>query len=511
MVDIRDWIATHAQRTPKAVAQIDHATGRSFTYSEMDQRVAAIAGHLRHIEGVAIGDVVAVLGDNCSDIFDIDFACGRNGAIFLPLNTRLAAPEIAFQLSDAKPKVMFVSQSYMATAQAAFAESDHSVKIIALDDGEGETEAALQLEDIISQGPKMAADEKRQPSDGWTLIYSSGTTGRPKGVLHTHAGVTMQAIGNCVPLGLSPASCGLTILPLFHISGLNIFGHAMFYAGATQITLDKFDPQGMLEALADKAYGVTHFCAVPTIFEMLAQLPGFKDADLSSVEGAFVGGAPSTEALLKTYAAKNMPLIQGYGLTETGPTITVLDADDAIRKIGSAGKPIMHVDIKITLDDGQQAEPNEVGEILTRGPSVISKYFRRPEAQQSSFRDGWLCTGDMGYFDTEGFLFIIDRKKDMFISGGENVYPAEVENCIAQLNGVIQVAVVGMADKKWGEVGAAHIVKQAGATLSQEDVIEFCQGKIAKYKIPQQVIFHDALPLGGSGKVLKNELRKLKL
>jgi len=505
MVDIRDWIASHADRTPQKIAQIDYATGRTFTYAQMQDRVSHIAGHLRQIEGIGVGETIAVLGDNSSDIFDIDFACGRIGAVFLPMNTRLAAPEIAFQLSDAAPKILFVGKGYENVARAAVAQAPVSIKLIAFGDSEGE----YHLEEIAANGPVLYRAEPRNESDGWTLIYSSGTTGRPKGVLHSHGGITMQAIANCIPLGLGPQSCGLTVLPLFHISGLNIFAHAMFYAGATQITMDRFIPSEMLNALANKDYGVTHFSGVPTIFEMMAQLPEFESADTSTVQGAFVGGAPSTEALLSTYAKKGMPLIQGYGLTETGPTLTVLNAEDAVSKLGSAGKPIMHVDVRVVNDDGLDVEPNEAGEIIAKGPSVISQYFKRPEAQASSFVDGWLRTGDMGRFDDDGYLFIIDRKKDMFISGGENVYPAEVENCISGLDGVLQIAVIGVPDDKWGEVGAACIVKRPNANLTDQEVISFCSEKIARYKIPKHVHFFDALPLGGTGKVLKNELRKM--
>ncbi len=504
MTDIRDWIASHAHRSPESVAQIDTASGRRFTYAQMQERVSRIAGHLRQIENVAVGEVVAVLGPNSSDVFDVDFACGRIGAIFLPLNTRLAPPEVAFQLTDAKPKVLMVGPGFESLAAAAIAEADLPIRLIAYAGGEGE----LDLEAIMEAGPALYSAEVRSPSDGWTLLYSSGTTGRPKGVLHSHSGVTMQAIGNCVPLGLSPRSCGLTFLPLFHVTGLNIFGHAMFYAGGTQITMDRFDPMEVLAALADSSYGVSHFAGVPTIFEMIAALPGFADADLSSVEGAFVGGAPSTKALLETYAKKGMPLIQGYGLTETGPTLTVLDPEDAVSKLGSAGKAIMHVDLRIVDESLNDVQPGEPGEILARGPSVIGTYFKRPEQQATSFADGWLRTGDVGRIDDDGFLFVMDRKKDMYISGGENVYPAEIEDCIAKVPGVAQVAVIGIADEKWGEVGAACVVKRPDAVLTEADILSRCETQIARYKIPKVVQFFDQLPLGGSGKVLKTELRK---
>ncbi len=505
MADVRDWIFSHARRQPDAIAQVDHASGRVFTYSQMQDRVSHLAGYLRHELRVGEGDVVAVLGDNTSDMFDIDFACARIGAVFFPMNTRLAPPELAYQIDDAKPRLIFYGSGYEDVLGAAVSQSAAEPVKIAF----GGANSDLHLEEIISHVENPVLTARPTASAGWNLMYSSGTTGRPKGVLHTHGGVTQQAIANCVPLGLSPRSCGLGILPIFHISGLNVFAHAMFYAGATQVTMERFDPTEVLKVLADPQLGITHFAGVPTMFEMMAAAPEFTDFEPAAVEGVFVGGSPSTETLLETYAAKSMPLIQGYGLTETGPTLTVLDAADATRKLGSAGKPILHVDIRVVRSDGTDTEPDEIGEIIAKGPSVIKEYFNRPDAQNDNFFDDWLRTGDMGRFDADGFLYIADRKKDMFISGGENVYPAEVESCIARHPSVAQVSVIGVADEKWGEVGAAFVVPKSSANITAEDVQHFCDGKLARYKIPKQVFLREELPLGASGKVLKTELRKI--
>lgn len=505
MTDVRDWIASHATRRPEALAQVDHATGRQFTYGQMQERVSRLAGYLSHELKIAKGDVVAVLGDNSSDMFDVDFACARIGAVFFPMNTRLAAPEIAYQIDDARPKLLFVGDGYGTSAEAAVDLADTKPVLAAF----GKAKIALHLETMITESAHPIATSLPSADDGWNLMYSSGTTGRPKGVLHTHGGVIQQAIGNCVPLGLCPRSCGLGILPIFHISGLNIFAHAMFYAGATQVTMERFDPVEVLRAIADPELGITHFAGVPTMFEMMAATPEFEEFEPAAIEGVFVGGSPSTQALLETYAAKSMPLIQGYGLTETGPTLTVLDAQDAISRLGSAGKPILHVDLRVVREDGSDTEPEEIGEIIVRGPSVIRAYYNRPDAQAENFIDDWLRTGDMGRFDADGYLYIADRKKDMFISGGENVYPAEIENCLASHPLVAQVSVIGVADEKWGEVGAAFVVPSAGGDLDADGIRAFCDGKLARYKIPRHVFIRDALPLGASGKVLKTELRNI--
>ncbi|MEL7043666.1 MAG: long-chain fatty acid--CoA ligase [Pseudomonadota bacterium] len=505
MTDVRDWIFSHASRRPDALAQVDHATGRTFTYAQMQERVSRLAGYLRHDLAVGEGDVIAVLGENSSDMFDIDFACARVGAVVLPMNTRLAPPELAYQLDDAEPRAVFVGGGHEASCEAAIAQSRIRPEVLSFGSGKSK----IHLEEAIGDAQSPIERSQRSASEGWNLMYSSGTTGRPKGVLHTHGGVTQQAIANCVPLGLSPQSCGLGILPIFHISGLNIFAHAMFYAGGTQVTMARFDPAEVLRVVADSTLGVTHFAGVPTMFEMMAAMPGFADFRPAAIEGVFVGGAPSTRSLLESYAAKSMPLIQGYGLTETGPTLTVLDPEDAIARLGSAGKPIMHVDVRVVRDDGTEAEPDEVGEIIVKGPSVIREYFKRPDAQTDYVLDDWLQTGDMGRFDADGYLYIADRKKDMFISGGENVYPAEVENCLASHAAIGQVSVIGVADEKWGEVGAAFVVPSGSEAITAEDVQAFCDGRLARYKIPRHVFIRESLPLGASGKVLKTELRKL--
>lgn len=506
MTDVRDWIHYHAQRRPTALAQVDFATKRRFTYAQMQERVSALAGYLSLDLGIAEGEVVAVLGNNSSDTFDIDFACGRIGALFLPLNTRLSAVELAYQLDDAQPRAIFYGAGFedLLTQALAITTSVIPPCLIAFAGAAGERE----MESLLAAQVHRIDRREQLASCGWTLIYSSGTTGRPKGILHTHGGVTQQAISNCVPLGLSPRSCALGVIPLFHISGLNVFGHAMFYAGGTQVTLPGFDPRTVLAAMSDDELAVTHFAGVPTMFEMMASLPEFEGFRPAAIEGVFVGGSPSTEALLRTYAEKGVPLIQGYGLTETGPVLTILNADEAVARLGSVGKPIMHVDLRIERGDGSDASAGEIGEVIVRGPSVITEYFRAPEHTADDFVDGWLRTGDMGYLDADGYLFLADRKKDMYISGGENVCPAEVENCIAAHDAVASVAVVGMRDEKWGEVGVACVVLKPDRTASESDIRSICEQRLARYKIPRHVVFRTELPLGGSGKVLKARIRE---
>jgi fatty-acyl-CoA synthase len=299
----------------------------------------------------------------------------------------------------------------------------------------------------------------------------------------------------------------LVVLPLFHTGGLNCYANPVLHAGGTILIMRTFDPGQALDAIADPALGITHFFAVPAPYQFMMQHPKFQSADLSRLRVAGVGGAPCALSILETWTGRGVPLVQGWGMTETSPAGTMLDAADAIRKLGSAGKAMMHTAIRIVDDEGRDVAPDSIGELLIKGPNITPGYWNKPEATESAFTDGWLHTGDAARQDEEGFIYIVDRWKDMYISGGENVYPAEVENVLFQLPQVADAAIIGVPNERWGEVGMAIIVRKPDQPLVEADVIQHCLGRLAKFKVPQSVAFVDVLPRNATGKVLKRELR----
>ncbi len=489
-----DWIASHALRIPDRIAAIDHHTGRRLTYREFDARISRLAGLLREEHGVGRGDRVAMLSPNSTDNFELLFACHRLGAIFLPLNWRLARPELEFICGDATPSLLVADRSLAAAADSL------APRILCWGGPESPYETALEA------ASPLARNEACDLGDVWVLMYTSGTTGRPKGALITYRMAFYNAVHSTQTFGIEPGSVSLTVLPTFHTAGLNLWACPCFHQGATTIVMRDFEPGPTLALLGDPQLGVTHFFGVPAIYLFLSQHPAFDQTDLSRLRVCGIGGAPSPLPLLESWAARGCALMQGYGMTETSPTVTVLTADRVIDKVGSCGQPVMHTEVRLVDRSGVDVPPGAVGELWVRGPNVISGYWNRPEENRSAFTEGWLHTGDAARIDSEGFYYIVDRWKDMYISGGENVYPAEVENAIFELPQVLEAAVIGVADDRWGEVGRAIVVKKPGTALTEQQVIEHCLTRLARFKVPRSVVFVKALPRNASGKVLKRQL-----
>jgi len=490
-----DWIAHHSRRTPAKIAAIDLASQRRFSYSQFDARISRLATCLRDDLKVSRGDRVAVLALNTTDTLEVQFACGRLGAVFLPLNTRLTVPELQFIVGDASPKVMIHDTAL------SVAELCGVVSTLLLGPG-GSYEAGVAAARPLDRLEEVTLD------DISTIMYTSGTTGHPKGAIITH-GMTFW---NCVNLGgpayIGPSSVLLTVLPLFHTGGLNCYTNPALHAGGTVLIMRAFDPGLALQLINDPAQGINVFFGVPAIYQFMAQHPAFESTDLSRLIIGGVGGAPMPVPLLKVWEARGVALQQGYGMTETSPAVLVLDREDAARKAGSAGKPVLHTEVRIVRPDGSEADVGELGELWVKGPNVTPGYWNRPEANKSSFTDGWLHTGDATRLDEEGFYYIVDRWKDMYISGGENVYPAEVENVLHQLAAVAEAAVIGIPDPQWGEVGMAIVAVKPGQGLSEADIFAHCAANLARFKCPRQVRFVDALPRNATGKIHKPTLRK---
>ncbi len=501
-----DWIAFHAANRPDQLAQVDLASGRRYTYQQMDDRVRRLAGFLKTLD-VGQGDRVSVLANNATEVFEVQFACARLGAIFVPLNWRLTVHELDYILGDANPKVLVHDRAFVEAAQ----ELQGRGKVCRLVDiAMGDPGSAYE------QGLQAAAGERVDPvrmthADILMIMYTSGTTGYPKGATITYGMAAWNAVHCTMAHELTQGSVNLVVLPLFHTGGLNCYGNPVFHLGGTNLVMRAFDAGQALGYLNDPALGITTMVAVPAIYQFMMQHDDFATTDLSRLAVCGVGGAPAANIILETWQKRGVALLQVYGMTETSPLVVAQCRGDlSADRIGAAGLPVLHVEVKIVDETGREiTEPDRMGEIWVRGPQITPGYWNRPDANAASFEDGFLKTGDAARRDHDGVLYIIDRWKDMYISGGENVYPAEVENVIYQLDGITEAAVIGVPDEKWGEVGKAFIVPKEGANLTEERVIGHCNERLARFKVPRYVDFIEALPRNATGKVLKRDLRDL--
>ncbi|MXW90969.1 MAG: long-chain fatty acid--CoA ligase [Rhodospirillaceae bacterium] len=497
-----DWAAGHAAIRPDAMAQVDIQNGRHFTYAQMDERSARLARWLQD-RGVGRGDRVAILAYNGPEFFELEFAAGKTGAVMVPLNWRLAQPELDYILGDCAPKVLIHDVEFAAMCDALRDSGTipHGLTID-VENPDNPYDAAL------ASAPPEPAIEALTHDDLAMIMYTSGTTGRPKGAMITHR---MQ-LYNCINLGfssrLSPDTIQLVVLPLFHTGGLNCYTNPVLHAGGQNIIMREFEPAAALDYIGDPALGITHFFGVPAHYQFMMQAPNFATADLSRLVMCGVGGASCPVPILEAWLDRGIPLVQGWGMTETSPAGLFLDIRDTRRKAGSAGKPVMHTEIRIVDDKGSDVAQGETGELLIRGPNVTPGYWNKPEATEAAFVDGFLKTGDAARMDEEGFVYIVDRWKDMYISGGENVYPAEVESVIYQLPQIAEAAVIGVPDERWGEVGKAVVVVKPGESLTDQELIAHCLANLARFKVPASVAWTDVLPRNATGKVLKWELRK---
>ena len=466
------WLSDRARTTPERVA-IDYLD-REVTYADLEETAQRFAAWFAS-RGLERGDRVATLTGNTPEHVAVFFACAKLGLILAPLSWRLAAPELAYQLADAEPAVFLAEDAYAALAAA----TGH----------EAEALAVPEPRDTV-----LLAEAARD-HDPLLLVYTSGTTGKPKGALLTHANCFWTNVGFDVATGVSGDDVVLQVLPQFHCGGWNVQALLALWKGARVVLERAFEAHRCLELIERKR--VTTTMGVPANYLFMSQSPRFADADLSSLRRAVVGGAPMPLALLETWRERGVEIVQGYGLTEAAPNVLCLPAEDAVRKAGYAGKPYPQVEVKLS----------DEGELLVRGPNVFAGYWRNPEASAAAVVDGWLRTGDVAERDDEGFYRISGRLKDMYISGGENVYPAEVEDALLSLEGIADAAVLGVPDERWGEVGAAFVVLEPGVALSGDEVIAACRERLARFKVPASVRFLDELPRSGMNKVLKDQLR----
>jgi fatty-acyl-CoA synthase len=484
--------------TPDKAALVDE--GRVTTYAELDRRTTLLAHGLRE-RGVRRGDRVAYLGLNSVDLVVTMFAVARLGAVFLPLNTRLAPPEVAHILRDSEPRLMLWQAGFEAVGESSDV-GDLGIDAVRLDRTDGETL------DSLSAAAGAPLDEPVSLDDLFMIQYTSGTSGRPKGVMLSHGNIVWNVYNLLVDVDLGSDEVALVTAPLFHTAALNQVLFPTLLKGGTALLEARFDPDRVLGLVEE--HGVTLLFGVTSMYLSLAQSPLFAGADLSTLRSALSGGAPLPESLLRTWLERGLMIIQGYGLTESSPGATMLRAADGVRKLGSAGTACFFSDVRVvtpTLDD---VPPGVAGEVLVRGPNVTSGYWRNQAATADAFTDGWLHTGDLATVDEEGYLTIVDRLKDMIISGGENIYPAEVEAAIYTHPAVAECAVVGVTDDRWGEVGQAVVVLRPGHDVSAGDLLEHLDGRLARYKIPRSVTFVTELPHNASGKLMRSRVKELR-
>jgi fatty-acyl-CoA synthase len=485
---IGSWPARRARKTPHHIALVHD--GRRFTYAELHDRATRLAHVLREA-GIRRGDRVAYLGPNHPAYLETLFATGLLGAVFVPLNTRLAAPEIAYQLQDSGARVLLHAPSCAGLVPSAVP--------VTVDVGRA-------YEELLAAAAAEPLDETVPPDDLCLIMYTSGTTGRPKGAMLTHGNLTWNAVNVLVDHDLTADERALVSAPLFHTAGLNMLTLPVLLKGGTCVLVESFDPAATLELIEE--HRISFMFGVPTMFDLVARQPGWARTDLSSLRLLTCGGAPVPTALIRTYQQRGLTFCQGYGMTEAAPGTLFLDAEHAVSKAGSAGVPHFFSDVRVLGPDGLPAAVGELGEVAVRGPHVGPGYWGLPEETASAFHDGWFRSGDAARVDADGYVTIADRIKDMFISGGENVYPAEVEDALLGLPGVAECAVIGVPDERWGEVGRAFVVPAEGAAVVPGDLLAALSGRLAKYKIPASAVLVEQLPRTASGKLLKRRLRE---
>jgi len=483
-----DYVRFHAQLHGKKLAVHDLVSNRSWTYAQFDGFIAGGTGYLA-AKGVGEGDRVACLSKNCADIIALHLACARLGALFVPLNWRLSEAEIAALIEDCEPSVIFGDE---------LAE-----------------ELGVDAEDIsqLEQKCKKASQDAGCVGAGGLpslMLYTSGTTGLPKGVMLSENNLTETAINFSLLGEVDADSSFLCESPMFHIIGMVTSVRPAFLMGGTVVVSDRFIPEKTLDKLSDPALKITHYFCVPQMAVALRAAENFDPDRLRNMKAIFTGGAPHPEAQIREWLQDDIPIVDGYGMSEAGTVFGMpLDKNLIDRKAGCVGISTPRLQARLVDAAGNLVAPGEAGELQLKGPNITCGYWRREADFKATLTsDGWFRTGDILTQDADGFFKVTDRKKDMFISGGENVYPAEVEALLIKYPGIAELAIAGVPDDRWGEVGCLFYVPKAGE-LALADIEKFLDGKLARYKVPKRILALKELPRNGVGKVLKHELRRM--
>lgn len=494
---VPDWLEKRAQLSPDRVALINADTKEKFTYAQWNKNANQTAYYLQSL-GIKKGDRVAILAANCIEYLDIWFSCNKLGAILQSLNYRLTPIELKGIIDYAAPKALIYSSDFSELVAGLQKSINCISKWVALSKKTVPTDESFSDKSKFPTAsfPKVEIDQ----DDPWVICYTGGTTGMPKGALLTFRAINANAINTVMSWELDSNDIAILNAPLFHTGGLNVFTAPLVQAGGTSIVCKSFSVEQTFDLINN--WNVTLFFGVPTMFIAMQQHKDWDKVDFSKCKLVINGGAPAPMDVFEKFWARGIDFKTGYGLTEAGPNTFWLPKADVRRKPGYVGIPLFHIDVKLVDEDGKEVGPNEIGEIIIRGDHVCSGYWNNWEATKKTIVDGWLHTGDLGLKDEEGYFKIVDRLKDMIISGGENIYPAEVESAIFSCEGVAEVTVFGVPDPKWGEVGCAVIVAK-NPQLNEEIIKKHCQERLAKYKIPKYFKFVKEIPKTGAGKIDK--------
>lgn len=489
-----DWLLARSRLSPDREAVVDANTNRRFTFGQLNDRAMNLAAALLK-GGIKKGDRIALLAPNDISYLDVLFACGKLGVIFVPLNWRLSPVELNYILNDCRPALLLYHFSLKDLADQTNAQNKMDVcsEEYAGWVAPGQSAAMLNLADIDSNDP-------------WAMIYTGGTTGKPKGVVLSHRSINWNAMNTIISWNLTGDDVTLTYLPMFHTGGLNALTLPILKIGGKVVIGGQFDTSEAMFLLNDEKCTIS--LMVPTMYHLLVQHPDFENTTFPSMKTFLSGGASCPHTIYEAFEKRGIAFKEGYGLTEAGPNNFFIDPENARKKHGSVGKPMMYNMVRIVNDNGQDVGAGEAGELLIRGYHVFSHYWNNEKATQEAKPHDWLHTGDLAKCDQDGDYYILGRKKDMIITGGENVYPLEVENVIGEHPAVSEVAVFGFPDEKWGERVSALVVIKKGFSLTQDELRNHCQQSLGKYKIPRTIYFVDDIPKTDVGKIDKKEIIK---
>jgi len=498
-----NWPTIHALRNPSRPAFIDAATGHVSTWVEFEERTNRLADALT-ARGVSPGDRVGLLTLNSVAMMEIYFAVAKLGAISVPINARLTASEVNYILRDSGASFVFESSVLSGVMDEAIGGTSIRERVVVPTDADSGVPSTY--EQLLRTGQPHRVERDVGADAVCVIMYTSGTTGQPKGAMLTHHNFLWNAI-NALGFGegLSREDITISAAPLFHIGALGVHTMPLAFIAGCSIIMESFAPGAWLD-LAEN-YRITKAFNVPVMWAAIANDPGLASRDLSALTFAVAGGAPCPLVVIKALQSAGMQFTEGFGMTETAPVAACLQPEDVIDHAGSIGRPVNHMDFRLVDGDDQPVGVDEVGELTVRGPSVFVGYWNRPEESAHALRGGWFHTGDMARVDADGFYTLVDRKNDMIISGGENVYPIETEQVLYEHPDVVEVAVIGVPDDAWGELVTAVVVISDGANVDAEDLIAWTRARLAAFKVPKRVEFVEQLPRNATGKILKRELR----